>query len=204
MYDKISKALGFLLIIISYDLYGCICNTIPFEKEYEESEIIFLANVIESNSEAFTLVVLEYLKGSSSDTLRGEVKGSCSIYPQTGETWLVYGKLEQEIVTASNCGSSRPFSNFYSDNGFFPEPGPIEMTKSQSHINGHVIYGIELAEFYFEISTMRHRRLQSIIEDSLKKENDTEESGNKFIYIGLALSLLLNFIILFRLKKSSP
>lgn len=178
-------------------------NTVVFEDEYSKADVIFLGVVTEVNKDEYTFRVTELLKGEMNEFLIGKNISSCSIFPSKQEYWLIYAKKEASgLIDVSQCGSSRPLNIPVHENGYTVTLEPKGMSIGESFLSNQNDFNIELSELHFEISTMRHRRLQGIIERSLEEvKNKTEDSDNTLIYLGLILSLLFNIVILFRLKR---
>ncbi|MGM0579978.1 MAG: hypothetical protein ACQETL_04825 [Bacteroidota bacterium] len=120
------------LVLFHQNSKACDCKSIENLEEiqelsYQENELIFIGEAIESNEDGtYQLRLIELLKGTLEDSvISGITKSSCSLHPKMHEIWLVYvNKNEDGTIEIYDCGLSRNFKRpyFFSKNHGIPVP----------------------------------------------------------------------------------
>jgi len=185
-----------ILLCLNFRLYSCICTTIPFESEYINSDVIVLGVITTMNEDNYELEIIESYKGSEYRKLTGKITNSCSIFPSVGEKWLIYAELRDDsTIFSTSCGSSRSFTSFFSALGYDRQPYPENMTEEQYELNNNIIYGIELQELYFEVNTLRFRKLTNSNLTN-NKNHDLKYEPSKYFDILIIVLVVINSLIL--------
>lgn len=109
-----------LTLFIGIKSIACTCG-IPISieatqiGEFEDSECVFIGEVLEVNSEenSFKIKVIESFKGSDVETVYvGTYDEQCGPIIYEKGKWLIYGDLNNEnIIEVNECGLTRSFVN---------------------------------------------------------------------------------------------
>ena len=206
--------LFFLLFLHSYFGNACHCEEFTQEKEWEDSELVFIGKITESYDDYFKIEVIEIFKNS---LLNEEVVfqvqiNSCSINPSKGELWLIYGQLESNNLDVSSCGYSKSMS-FFSKKGssMILPPRPLYYTDKEAEIVKSLYESRVADQLFFTVNGLRIQKVEELIRklelDIKTKNEDNSKSDVKIIIYLLALlvlaSLVLNLFVLRKLNKLS-
>ena len=117
--------LVFILISSSIKIFACDCLTPEPAIEFHAAKYVFKAKVISKKYSSDSLTyeakfsIIEHFKNGNnklnkfkltfdSEYEYGGYADSCSFNVNTGETWLIYGSLRDEIISFSpNCSNSK-------------------------------------------------------------------------------------------------
>lgn len=113
------KYLTIIVLLISLKGLACDCALKTLsdwqKSELENSEFIFIGDVIEVNDSdwTFKIKVTEPLVGGDSigNIYVGKNWKYCSPYVHEKGKWIVYGTMEEGFLRLNICGISRSFSN---------------------------------------------------------------------------------------------
>lgn len=108
-----------ILLLVSLKSFACSCKTKTLSEwqkyELENSDYIFIGEVIEVNNSDFTfkIKVLESLDGRNSigAVYIGKNWKNCSPYVKDIGKWIVYGNIKDGFLRLNMCGISRSFDN---------------------------------------------------------------------------------------------
>ena len=111
------KHFAIILLLISFKSFACTCvikKLSDWQKsELENSECIFIGEVIEINDSdlTFKIKVTESLDGGDSigNIYLGKNWKYCSPYVSKTGKWIVYGHMEDGFLRLNMCGISRSF-----------------------------------------------------------------------------------------------
>jgi len=114
------KYLLFTILLIS--IYGFACSCPPIFKlaqiqkiEIENSECIFIGEVIEVDNEELTykIRVTESLDGNDipGNIYTGKNWKGCEPFIEENGKWIIYGHMEDGFLSTNKCGISRSFEN---------------------------------------------------------------------------------------------
>lgn len=197
-----------LVYFMFFESLGCDCKYISKQEEYKSSDLIFVGEISTVEKDRFYVSMIESLKGDKTDTLMSVFVDNCSVYPQQGETWLLYSTIDDGVRYVSKCGWSRSFQHpFQIGSGNMPLPPSPGTDASLMFMIDNTSKNKALSELYFDISTMRNERLKASIDEIRTKiESESKydlssiESTLRWILIIVALSLLISVIALVRKK----
>lgn len=197
------------LFFLYYNSYACICvGKKNYERDFENSDLVFIGRVIEVDSNTFEFEVLENLKAAGKTTYNGIYLSSCDVLPNKNEKWLVYANFNKEgYIYIGDCSSSRSFNNVISSSGyeFTPPPKHLDLSKEEFYLYIMLSINRELAEFNEEINTLRNKsHSANFIEMKSRMErNGTDADPIDFKFYLIVLLILLNTILLLNLKFRS-
>lgn len=188
-----NKLLLILLMIVRFT-FSMACDCPPIEsfedreKSYYVSDVVFLAQYLESNDKLETqrVKVLEVFKGELRfDTLEFKIKSNCSLFLSEG-IWLLYGNYQKDSsIEVSVCGASRSLKT-----PMFP-PFPHKSGKSFEiyNLQNEISYNnnrlIEFQELISDIELYRSRKV---------KNNVVINNGNYYWYF--IISIFFNFVVI--------
>lgn len=110
------------LILVNYNTYSCNCKleklTNLQNKEIENSECIFIGEVISIIDNTYEIVVHESLDGNEKkgEVIIGKNHEFCSPNINSKGKWLIYGNIKNGFLETNICGISRSFE--YPENNF--------------------------------------------------------------------------------------
>jgi hypothetical protein len=149
------------LVLLQLNSKACDCKSIENLKEiqelsYQENELIFIGEAIESNDDGtFQLRLIELLKGTLEDSvISGIAKSSCSLHPNIHEIWLVYvNKNKDGTIEIYDCGLSRNFKRpyFFSKNHGIPVPPHPNIQEDVDKLIDHEQRNLEIQKQALEI-----------------------------------------------------
>lgn len=109
-----------IALFLGMNSFACTCGRpISIEAiqigEFEDSECVFIGEVLEVNTEekSFKIKVIESFKGSDVETIYfGTYDEQCGPTIYEKGKWLIYGDLnDQNIIEVNECGLTRSFAN---------------------------------------------------------------------------------------------
>ena len=181
-YRKI-KYLLFLIILFfqvtGIKLFACDCG--PPEnldsiraQEYKNSDVVFTGKIV-FLSEGWTEFKIQVTETFKGDIKRGQVIAgmnniTCVPYINGGGQWLIYGKMENGMLSINQCGLSRSFKN-PDENRYFsiiPVP-PLPVVRDSSSDAGRIKTMVDMgkqyqeravAELKKEIEMLRNKKTQ--------------------------------------------
>jgi hypothetical protein len=111
--------------------YACDCKSFETIKEkqdyeYENSNIIFIGEVLEINkvNHTFKVKIIELFKGTEkAQIINGKFDIQCGPYINSGGKWLIYGNIIDKTLEVTPCGLTRSFIN-PKENPITPPPPP--------------------------------------------------------------------------------
>lgn len=159
------KLLIILLTLFSVNLYCCDCKTISKEKEYDNSNLVFLGKIISVNSKYFEVKVLEVFKGKPQPIIKSFIS-DCTIYPNKGDVWLLYSnRYDGNEFYISSCGNSRSFRvPFNHNSSTFPKPPP-NIDNDLIGLFSDINYNVALLELNSDIQELRLIKTQKALND---------------------------------------
>jgi len=184
-----------VLLFSSYCAFSCSCsisssNERNVQKAYELSSKVLVGHVLKVNGDKAHVEVIESLKGNDlKDTVLLERTGSCSLYVQEGETWLLYLEpLDSVMYQTNQCLPNRLFKkmNMLS----FPPPPKDSGMAEVPYLHSILLYQ--------ELISLRQKKLL----DQEKERPVDRCSGYGFkwaMIIGLSVNIIL-LLFLFRRK----
>ncbi len=190
------KKIGLLLFLslnVFLEALGCDCKYISKQEEYNLADLIFVGEISTVERDKFYVSMVESLKGDKTDSLRVVSIENCSIFPEQGETWLLYSTInEVGVMSVSKCGWSRSFQHpFQVGSRKIPPPPSPETATSLLLMVDKISKNLALSELYYDISTMRNFRLESSINEIKTKV----ESQGDFSFVSLLVTLRWILII---------
>ncbi|MFH6986037.1 hypothetical protein [Marinoscillum luteum] len=195
----IKSTLIIFFINIGQILMACDCAEFTQEYEQNNSDMIFLGKIIESNSEYYTIEVLEVFKNhlSSRDSIFKIGINSCSISTTNEEVWLVYGQFENGNLEVSSCGYSKSltFFNQSASSKILP-PRPLNYTREEEEIVMSIHNSKVASQLYFTINGLRLSKLEKMIKNSSEEDVQKDVEDNSGFYISALVLAALNLIIL--------
>lgn len=205
-----------LLLFLSFynHSFSCDCNPIDRENRIEiglkKSEIVFYGDLIQNDSvsKTYTFRVIEIFKGKiNSQFIKGKYRGSCSLFPQVKQLWIVYANYRgDKIIDMSVCSPSRGFSPY---EGSYPPPLP----KTYSDTKDKQIQSLldEIYELRYKKDNLedwiyqleRLRTYKALENQKLEKEKTDSkiETYSQYIIISLIVNILLFAGLLFFILK---
>ena len=165
------KHLMIILLLISLKSVACTCMIKKLSElqksELENSECIFIGEVIEVNKSdlTFKIKVTESLDGGDSieNVYIGKNWKYCSPYVEGNGKWIIYGNMEDGFLRLNMCGISRRFD--YPIVNPLP-PSPELYKKNTTEKERKKIYEkirsenmkIALSDLELEITALRKKR----------------------------------------------
>lgn len=165
------KYLVIILLLISFKSFACTCAIKKLSEwqkyELENSECIFIGEVIEVNNSdlTFKIKVTESLdgRGDKGNVYVGKNWKYCEPYIEEKGKWIVYGKMENGFLRLNMCGISRSF-DYPIVNPLPPSPYLYEkqMTEKEKQNLIEKVRAenmkIALSDLELEITDLRKRR----------------------------------------------
>jgi hypothetical protein len=153
------------------------CKKISKEEAFNYAEIIFLGHVFEINDSTYRVKVVEWYKGIPKDTLVGVITQNV-MTPKIGSIWLILGQnLASDRFLADVCSGSKSLNLPHGTHDItLPEIPPPDVFRNPSvlFLLKQIISDKALNEFYFDVASLRARKVQEEIK-SITKENDQLE-----------------------------
>ena len=108
-----------LIFFININSFACSCVpsklSIKQKQEIENSECVFIGEVININSEnnTYEIIVKESIDGNESigEIFIGKNHKYCTPNITKKGKWIIYGKIEGDFLVTNICGISRSFEN---------------------------------------------------------------------------------------------
>ncbi|PWG78982.1 hypothetical protein [Pararcticibacter amylolyticus] len=184
---------------------GCDCRDInyddAFERDYKQSELIFLGEITKVSSGIVFIKVVEIFKGNFRHTFKIDLERACTPAMSSGETWLIYANKESERITVSECSLSRSFNHslksFLVDLKLPPPPAPGQEVNKMDKLNGLSIENSSSLVLRNEINVLRTRKMQLALEASRQEV----KFYKRICTITSAVVLLLILLAFFRKVK---
>lgn len=128
-----------LTLLVFYKGFACTCKSKTFTEwqkfERENAELIFVGEVvhIHKSYNTFKIKVIEPLKGNidNGQILTGKNWLYCHPFVSEKGKWIVYGRLEGEVLKLNMCGISRPFDKPITITGAHTPPHPNSNPKNE-------------------------------------------------------------------------
>ncbi len=119
-------------IILPVKSIACMCDYSKkhgelLSEELNNSEIVFIGIVTETDENRFTFKIEELLIGTVKDSLiHGiDIGMGCSTTPKNiSERWIVYSNVSEGLISLGICGLSRSFENPYYPSIYSIPPPP--------------------------------------------------------------------------------
>ena len=128
-------------IVVIFLSIACICPPTRLsdkqKEEIENSEYIFIGNVIEidESNHTYKIRIIESLKNCAIEGLVYEAKNwkSCDPYINSTGKWLIYAQMEDGYIKTNLCGISRSFKKPQDVISSIPPPPLIENESNKEY-----------------------------------------------------------------------
>ena len=144
--------LTLFLLAVSFNSYCYDCKIISKEKEYVNSDFVFLGKITSVNDKYFEIKTLEVFKGKLFEKIRS-YKSNGSIYPKKGEIWLLYSTEKgKNKFFISVCGNSRSFTKpFALSDANLPPPAPLHSPVFVNELNKKQLFRLQYSNSFKSI-----------------------------------------------------
>lgn len=181
----------FLTLHVSYIATGCDCSPLTSQikyihKAYEESSLIFLGSVEQTNNDFTSFSIIEIFKGDSLSVIKTN-KSSCSIYPKNNEVWLIYLQKDED---------GNYVTNYCLPNRNYGINGPLEDLNINDIDNETLNNKYNQILLYTELNKLRQLKILEII-----KPNNNKTENNKTLTYGIILLVIISVINLLLIIK---
>ncbi|MEP1032209.1 hypothetical protein [Ekhidna sp.] len=194
-----------LTLFISTRTYGGDCIPLSKYERYESHNFIAIVDIKNVGENYFEMSIIETLKGVlKSNPSRGLIN-EYSIKPKQGETWLLYGQLEDDNLNVDICSGSKNFHYPIAFDLEVKEPPKFNLSDETVVILEEIKKANLKNELYFEIENIREwnrkKELQSSQQDGTDKIGEDYTTLEIILTVLVALSFILNFIVLIKVKR---
>ena len=188
-----------ILLLPVFKSFGCDCNYIPKEVEFQESNFIFIGKVISVESNFIVVKGQESFKGKLIDNIKIKID-YCSISPLKGELWLFYMTKTNNQYFVSSCGNSRSFNKPFLNNGLsIPPPSKNILNNEILEIMDDLYFKNASIELKTDILDLRLIKTKNYL-NTVDSHNKNLKSQIKYIK-GCVLFIVSIAIIFFAYKK---
>ncbi len=167
----------------------CDCKDISKMEEYDNSDHIFIGEIIMVKEYSFLVKAKEYFKGAENDLFWVSMQ-DCSIIPVEGDIWLIFANTYiNDSILISDCGWSRAFGkNIKLRTQTLPEP--VSENHSQKPTVIDISYYKTLAnmELYSDVNDLRIR----------KQFGELNNKLNSILFIIVSILVIIIFILVRR------
>ena len=192
------QLLIFIFALFAINSYSNDCKTISKEKEYNNSDCVLLGKITFVNDSYYEIKVLEVFKGKDFKNIRLYI-GHNSIYPDLGETWLLYfNKSDKNDFYVSGCGNSRSFERPFID---IPPPPLPKTDPYVNELNWKTYFKLAILELNLDISKLRQVKTQNKLISVINNYEILEKQMTLIRFILIVIIVILG-CLLFRSVKS--
>ncbi|MBQ0910013.1 hypothetical protein KBJ98_14975 [Flavobacterium sp. F-328] len=185
------QLLIFILSLFAINSYSNDCKTISKEKEYNNSDCILLGKITFVNDSYFEIKVLEVYKGGNFKKIRSYI-GHNSIYPDLGETWLLYfNKSDKNDFYVSGCSNSRSFERPFID---IPPPPFPKTDPYFNELNWKTYFKLAILELNLDISKLRQVKTQNKLSSVINNYEILEKQMTLIKLLLIVIVVLLGYL----------
>ena len=127
-----------LILFCFESVFACVCSSSNSPCDaFQQSDVVFLAEVQEKQQQPQVLNVIENLKGIDTQQVKIRSQTSCDVVFQSGEKYLVFARRDKKTnqLRVHSCGGTKPLRYAKKDLEFIRK---IIKGKSVSAIYGNV------------------------------------------------------------------